>query len=115
MSPEQPETEAPVEGAEVPVPAANAADAEARAQRSPGRKMFTRRAARVPMPAEAAARQGRVAMLAWEKLGDGEAVKVFLNTHDAELGGRPIDVATESDAGLATVGAAIAARDWSQQ
>ena len=75
--------------------------------------MFTRRAARVAMPADAAARQGRVAMLAWETLGDGEAVRAFLNTHDAELGARPIDLATESEAGLTTVAATIAARNGS--
>lgn len=83
------------------------------AQRSPGRKMFTRRTARVAMPVDAAARQGRVAMLAWEALGDGEAVRTFLNTHDDELGARPIDLATQSEAGLTTVAATIAARNGS--
>lgn len=86
---------------------------EVTAQRAPGRKQFTRRSTRVAMPAEAAARQGKVAMLAWEALGDGEKVRAFLNTHDGELGGRPIDVATESAAGLASVGAAIIAFDGS--
>lgn len=81
--------------------------------RSPGRKMFTRRTARVAMPVDAASRQGRVAMLAWEALGDGEAVRNFLNTHDAELGARPIDLATQSEDGLSTVAATIAARNGS--
>lgn len=79
------------------------------AQRSPMRKRFTPRSARVAMPVDAAARQGRVAMLAWEALGDGEAVRAFLNTHDVELGARPIDLATQSEAGLSTVTATIAA------
>jgi uncharacterized protein (DUF2384 family) len=78
--------------------------------RSPARKMFTRRSARVAMPVEAATRQGRIAMLAWEALGDGEAVRTFLNTHDAELDARPIDLATASAAGLETVAALIATR-----
>ena len=79
------------------------------AHRSPMRKRFTPRSARVAMPVDAAARQGRVAMLAWEALGDGEAVRAFLNTHDAKLGARPIDLATQSEAGLSTVAATIAA------
>ena len=78
--------------------------------RSPGRKMFSKRVARVPMPVEAATRQGRVATLAWEAFGDGEAARAFLNTHDDELGARPIDLATGSAAGLSTVEATIAAR-----
>ena len=78
---------------------------------APRRQMFTRRAAKVAMPADAAARQGRVAMLAWETLGDGEAVRTFLNTHDDALGARPIDLATQSEAGLTTVSTMIAKLD----
>ena len=91
-------------------PQAETAPADsAPSNRSPGRKMFTRRTARVAMPVEAATRQGRVATLAWEAFGNGEAARAFLNTHDAELGARPIDLATESAAGLTTVEATIAA------
>ncbi len=62
------------------------------------------------LSAEEAARQGRAARLAWERMPEkGEAV-VFLNAHDAGLGGRPIDLAVASDAGLRAVEEAIAAR-----
>lgn len=94
-------------------PVADAAPPEsppAPAHRTPARRMFTRHAARVAMPVEAATRQGRIAMLAWETLGDGEAARAFLNTHDDELGRRPIALATESAAGLKKVEAVLAAR-----
>jgi hypothetical protein len=71
------------------------------------RRPFHPRKARVAMPVDAATRQGRAAMFAWEVLSDGEAVRLFLNTHDADLGGRPIDIATASTAGLAQVEAAV--------
>lgn len=86
-----------------------AAEVVAQAPRAKRPQMFTRRAAKIPMPADAAARQGRIAMLAWETLGDGEAVRTFLNTHDDALGARPIDLATGSEAGLTTVAATLAA------
>lgn len=59
---------------------------------------------------EEAARQGRVARLAWEKMPAAGAAVAFLNTHDEGLGGRPIDLAVASDAGLRAVEEAIAAR-----
>lgn len=53
-------------------------------------------------------RQGR-AVRAAHALGDVETVRAFLNNpHDA-LGGRPLDLAVASEAGLAAVEAAIAA------
>lgn len=57
-----------------------------------------------------AARQGRASKLAFDALGQPAAVIAFLNTHDAELGGRPLDVAIESDEGLARVEQVLAAR-----
>ncbi|MFN3434190.1 MAG: antitoxin Xre/MbcA/ParS toxin-binding domain-containing protein [Sphingomonas sp.] len=61
------------------------------------------RPARVAMPPLAAARQARIAALAWAALGDRERVMAFLNSEDARLGGRPLDLAIASDAGLARV------------
>ena len=57
---------------------------------------------------EQAARQGRAATLAFEALRESTAVVAFLNTHDEALGGRPIDLAVTSDAGLAEVERVIA-------
>lgn len=56
---------------------------------------------------EASVRQGKVVQLAQAALGSVEAVRAFLNTHHEALGGRPIDIAVESDAGLAAVEAAL--------
>lgn len=84
-----------------PDPAPAATDAR------PARKSFVRRAALVRMTPEAAARQGRVAKLAWDALGERDAVLAFLNTHDDALGGRPLDLAIADADGLASVEAAI--------
>lgn len=71
-------------------------------------KPFRKRPNTPQLSAEAAARQGRVARIAWEKLPAGAAVE-FLNAHHEGLGGRPIDLAIASDAGLSAVEGAIAA------
>lgn len=51
-------------------------------------------------------RQGRVVRAA-HALGDVEAVRVFLNFPHEALGGRPIDLAVASEAGMVAVQAAI--------
>lgn len=58
---------------------------------------------------EEAERQGRVTRLAFETLRDSGRVMTFLNSEDAILGGRPIDLAVASAEGLASVERAIAA------
>lgn len=73
-------------------------------------KRFRRRFDAVRLPADAAARQGKVATLAWQVLGDRDAVLTFLNTHDEALGGRPIDLAVESPSGLDAVTRLLEAR-----
>lgn len=78
--------------------------------KKPEYKRFRRRFDAVRLSPEAAARQGKAATLAFEKFRDSAAVVAFLNTHDDALGGRPIDLAVESDAGLKAVEAALAAR-----
>lgn len=56
---------------------------------------------------EQAERQGRVSKCAIEALAGADAI-AFLNSHDEDLGGRPLDVAVASDEGLARVEQAIA-------
>ena len=56
---------------------------------------------------EQSVRQGKVVKLAQTALGSVEAVRDFLNNHHEGLGGRPIDIAVDSDAGLVAVAAAI--------
>lgn len=67
--------------------------------------------ARLKTSQEIVARQSKVAVLAFQKLGDRRAALDFLHSADAELGGRPIDVASESDAGAERVLAALRTHD----
>jgi uncharacterized protein (DUF2384 family) len=60
---------------------------------------------------EESVRQGKVVRSAQAALGSVEAVRAFLNNHHEALGGRPIDIALESEAGLIAVEAAIPAAD----
>lgn len=76
---------------------------------APARKPFRHRKSLPKMAPEGAERQGRIALLAWNRLGGDAAIK-FLNTHDDDLGGRPIDLAIASAAGCEAVERAIAAR-----
>jgi len=62
------------------------------------------------MPADAAARQGRVAKLAWDAFGERDAVVTFLNTHEESLGGRPLDLAISGPEGLDRVEALLGSR-----
>ena len=53
------------------------------------------------------ARQGQAVRAAAAALSDTQAVRDFLNSHHAGLGGRPLDLALASAAGLAAVETAI--------
>jgi uncharacterized protein (DUF2384 family) len=59
---------------------------------------------------EESVRQGKAVRQAQAALGSVEAVRAFLNTHNEALGGRPIDIAVASEAGLIAVEAAIPAK-----
>lgn len=58
------------------------------------------------LEAESARRQGDIARLAFHRLGREEAMQ-FLNSDNAELGARPLDLATSSADGFASVEAAL--------
>lgn len=81
--------------------------AEQAPKRPSGRRPFHPRRDQVELPTDAAARQGRATMLAWEILGDSGATRIFLNTFDAALQSRPIELAIGSADGLAAVEAAL--------
>ena len=68
---------------------------------------WKRRAKTAPIPRDQAARQGEITRLAFLLLGRERAIE-FLNTEHAELGGRPLALATESAAGHASVEAELA-------
>ena len=76
----------------------------------PARKPFRKRFTENRLSPESAERQGRVTMLAWEKLGGTDAAREFLNSFDEALGGRPLDLAVASTEGLRAVENAIAER-----
>lgn len=70
---------------------------------------FSRRANTPRLTPEEAARQGKASWLAFDILGQADAI-AFLNTHDDALGGRPIDLAVAGPEGLAAIEQALAAR-----
>jgi len=71
---------------------------------------FHRKGRKAPtLSREESVRQGKVVRLAQTALGSVEAVRAFLNNQHEALGGRPIDIAVASDAGLLAVAAAIPA------
>lgn len=70
---------------------------------------FTRRPKASGLNADEAARQGHVARLAIDVLGPVDA-KLFLNSFDESLGGRPIELAVRSRDGLAAVESLLATR-----
>lgn len=76
----------------------------------PRTKQFRRRFDGVRLAPDAAARQGKVATLAWERFRENAAVIAYLNTHDDDLGGRPIDLAVAGEDGLARVAAHLDAK-----
>ncbi|MAW98283.1 MAG: hypothetical protein CMN72_01265 [Sphingomonas sp.] len=65
------------------------------------------RANRTRPPADQQERQGRIARIAWLTLPDRDMAVLFLNEHNEALGGRPIDLAIESEEGLLAVERAI--------
>lgn len=97
--------------AEVSAPEASAPEAsapEASAQ-SPRTMRFRKKFTTDRLPADKVERQGKIARIAFEKLGRDGAT-AFLNTHDDALGGRPLDLAMASVAGFDAMVVAISAR-----
>jgi hypothetical protein len=70
---------------------------------------FRRRPADIRLPAAETERQSRAAQAAFRALPAPGAAAAFLNTPHDDLGGRPIDIAIASDAGLDRVLAALTA------
>lgn len=70
-------------------------------------RMGFRRANAPKLPKDEARRQGNIATLAFLLLGGRDGAMAFLNTADASLGARPIDLAIASDEGYRTVEQAI--------
>lgn len=62
------------------------------------------------LPKDSAERQGNITRLAFSLLGGRDGAITFLNGADDELGGRPIDLATASADGYASVERAMRRR-----
>ena len=67
---------------------------------------FRKRPKGPPLSPVTAARQGRISQLAFAVLGRDEAL-LFLNSDNATLGARPIDLAVESEEGCVSVEAEL--------
>jgi uncharacterized protein (DUF2384 family) len=74
---------------------------------------WRRRPKTAPIPPEQAARQGEITRLAFLLLGREQAID-FLNGDHAGLGGRPLALATASDAGRASVEAELGRMKYRQ-
>jgi uncharacterized protein (DUF2384 family) len=64
---------------------------------------FRKAARRAPVSREVAARQARLLKATQTALVTAEATRDFLNNDHAALGGRPLDIALQSEAGLLAV------------
>ena len=60
-----------------------------------------------PLDTDEKRRRGQAVRLASGAHPTSEGAIAFLNEHHSTLGGRPLDIATESEAGLAAVQAAL--------
>lgn len=69
--------------------------------------MFRKTGRRPAISPEVAARQLRLLKATQAALVTADATREFLNNEHAELGGRPLDIALFSDAGLLAVERAI--------
>lgn len=107
--------DAPV--ADTPVaetPVAETAEVAAETPQPIRKRQFRTAAMKSKLSADEANRQGLAVRKAFEVMGRDEA-RAFLNEPDEALGGRPLDVATASAAGMAAVEQAIMARGVTPQ
>ncbi|WP_077147970.1 hypothetical protein [Sphingopyxis sp. KK2] len=72
-----------------------------------GRSARFFRKSRTPLPPGDARRQGDISQLAFLTIGGRDPAIAFLNSDNAELGGRPLAIATASPEGYERVAAAI--------
>ena len=85
------------------IPAAQATGHEPRKHT----QRFRRAANAVALSPDQRRRQAAAMALGWRMLASREAVMAFFNTHSDTLGGRPLDLAVDSDEGFARVETAL--------
>lgn len=76
---------------------------EAPAGDRPRTQQFRRSVRKPALSAEQKQRQATVTAAAWRAFTSGQPMIAFLNSEHADLGARPLDVAINSDDGLAAV------------
>ena len=64
---------------------------------------FRRFVAKVRLSPDQSRRQSMAVQVAWKAFGERDGAMAFLNDHDAELSGKPLEIAMESDEGLVAV------------
>jgi hypothetical protein len=75
---------------------------------APRRSMNFRKYSKIPLPTpDEARRQSHVVQSAWRHFCEPGPVIAFLNSRHESLGGQPLHLAIESDAGLARVQALL--------
>jgi hypothetical protein len=89
---------------------ADTIDPAAPAPAAKPRMPFRRFVAKTRMTPDDARRQSSIVQAAWKSFGEREPAMAFLNTHQDELDGRPLDIATASDEGLAAIQQLLAER-----
>jgi uncharacterized protein (DUF2384 family) len=75
---------------------------------APRTRRFRPRSSSPRLATDAAERQGRVARLAWVAFGGRDDAVAFLNDYHSDLGGRPIDLAVDSETSCLAVEQVIA-------
>jgi flagellar basal body rod protein FlgF len=75
---------------------------------------FRKAIRRPPVSPQVAARQARLLRATQAALVTADATRDFLNNEHAELGGRPLDIALHSDAGLLAVERVIRAEAYAR-
>lgn len=73
------------------------------------RRIRFRRSKSDRLDPSALSRQSKIALLAFQACGTREAACAFMNDMHAALGGRPIEIAGQSEVGFASVRAALPA------
>lgn len=76
----------------------------------PATRKFGGRGKMAKASPEIVARQAKITLLAFQKHDDRADALAFLNGHSEELGGRVLDVAGDSDEGLAAATALLTSR-----
>ena len=77
---------------------------------NPRKPQFRRFVAKVRLTPDQTRRQSTAVQIAWKSFGERDGAMAFLNSHDDELAGKPLEIAMGSDEGLTAVEQVLARR-----